>query len=85
MVEIYINRRSKRSLPLIWTPEYIRVIAPAFELLYEGRETGTLLPLYNLLRLRGPREFGPLEAPFEARFSCVTRLGIFLINLKNTT
>ena len=58
MVEIEINRRSNDVHPHIWAPEYIRSIVPASELLYEGKGTGTLLSLYKLLRLRGPRDFG---------------------------
>ena len=50
MVEIKINLRSKRPTHYIWAPEYIRAIAPAFELLYEGKGTGTLLPLYKLFK-----------------------------------
>ena len=33
---------------------------PNYSTSVKGR--GTLLPLYKLLRLRGPREFGPSEA-----------------------
>ena len=61
MTELYINLRSKRSTAPIWTPEYIRAIALASKLLYECKGTGTRLPLYKLLRLRGPRVFGPWE------------------------
>ena len=60
MVEIEINIRSNEAHPSIWVPEYIRAIVPASELLYEGKGTGTLLPLYKLLRLRGPRDLGSL-------------------------
>ena len=62
MIEIEINLRSNEAHPSIWAREYIRAIVPASDLLYEGKGTGTQLPLYKLLRLRGPREFGPLEA-----------------------
>ena len=58
MTELYINLRSKTSSASIWAPEYILASAPASELLYECKGTGTLLPLYKLLRLRGPRGLG---------------------------
>ena len=62
MIEIEINLRSNEAHPRIWAPGTPCTIAPASELLYECKGTGTLLPLYKLLRLRGPRDFGPLGA-----------------------
>ena len=59
MVEIWINLRSNEAHPSIWALGTPCTIAPASELLYECKGTGTLLPLYKLLRLRGPRDFGP--------------------------
>ena len=42
MIEIEINLRLDESTHYIWVHEYIREIAPASELRYEGKGTGAL-------------------------------------------